>query len=164
MPAGLEIERKYLIRMPDEAFLATVQGASVANITQTYLVPAIPRQTERVRKSEKGGKTVYTHTVKISAKNIVRYEEENAISEEQYNEYLKRADKELSPIVKRRWKIPMEKGLYAEIDIYPFWQDKAIAEIELSDENATIVFPEQIKVIREVTEDDAYKNASLAKI
>ena len=56
MPAGLEIERKYLVRMPDEAFLATVQGASVANITQTYLVPAIPRQTERVRKSEKGGK------------------------------------------------------------------------------------------------------------
>ena len=39
-----------------------------------------------------------------------------------------------------------------------------IAEIELSDENTSIVFPEQIKVIKEVTDDDAYKNAALAKL
>ena len=53
---------------------------------------------------------------------------------------------------------------YFEIDVYPFWNDKAIAEIELSDENAEIVFPKQIKVIKEVTDDDSFKNASLAKI
>ena len=53
---------------------------------------------------------------------------------------------------------------YFEIDVYPFWNDRAILEIELSDENANIVFPEQIRVIKEVTDDDAYKNASLAKI
>ena len=53
---------------------------------------------------------------------------------------------------------------YFEIDIYPFWQDKAIVEIELADENAEIRFPKQIKVIKEVTEDDSYKNASLARI
>ena len=47
---------------------------------------------------------------------------------------------------------------------YPFWSDKAIVEIELSDENAEIVFPKQLKVIKEVTDDDSYKNASLAKL
>ena len=36
--------------------------------------------------------------------------------------------------------------------------------VELSDENAEIVFPKQIKVIKEVTDDDSYKNASLAKL
>ena len=51
-----------------------------------------------------------------------------------------------------------------EIDVYPFWNDKAIAEIELSDENASVEFPPKIKVIKEVTEDEAYKNASLAKL
>ena len=51
---------------------------------------------------------------------------------------------------------------YFEIDVYPFWQDKAIAEIELSDENTPIVFPDYIKIIREVTDDPAYKNANLA--
>ena len=35
--------------------------------------------------------------------------------------------------------------------------------IELSDEDAQIVFPKQIKVIKEVTDDDSYKNASLAR-
>ena len=53
---------------------------------------------------------------------------------------------------------------YFEIDIYPFWSDRAIVEIELSDENAPVEFPEQIKVIQEVTNDDSYKNASLAKL
>ena len=53
---------------------------------------------------------------------------------------------------------------YFEIDLYPFWKDKAIMEIELSDENAKIDFPDFIKVIKEVTDDDAYKNSSLAKI
>ena len=53
---------------------------------------------------------------------------------------------------------------HVRLHVYPFWNDKAIAEIELSDENAAIVFPEQIRVIKEVTDDDAYKNASLAKM
>lgn len=48
--------------------------------------------------------------------------------------------------------------------MYPFWDDKDIAEIELNDENARIVFPKQIKVIKEVTDDDSFKNALLAKI
>ena len=58
----------------------------------------------------------------------------------------------------------MYDNQYFEIDIYPFWKDKAIAEIELNDEKAEVRFPKQIKVIREVTGDESYKNASLAKI
>ena len=42
--------------------------------------------------------------------------------------------------------------------------DKAIAEIEMSDEHTEIVFPKQIKVIKEVTDDDSFRNASLAQI
>ena len=53
---------------------------------------------------------------------------------------------------------------YFEIDVYPFWNDKAIVEIELSDENAKIIFPEKLKVIKEVTDDDSYKNASISKV
>ena len=30
---------------------------------------------------------------------------------------------------------------YFEIDVYPFWSDKAIMEIELRDEDEKIVFP-----------------------
>ena len=51
-----------------------------------------------------------------------------------------------------------------QIDVYPFWTDQAIMEIELSNPNEEIRFPDIIKVLREVTEDEQYKNASLAKI
>ena len=45
----------------------------------------------------------------------------------------------------------MYENQYFEIDIYPFWNDKAILEIELSDENTRVVFPEKIKVIKQLT-------------
>ena len=162
MPEGLEIERKYLIRMPDEQFLSTVDGATVTKITQTYLVPNIPPETERVRKSERNGKTVYTHTIKFGNSRVIRYEQEDAINEEQYNDFLKRADKNLSPIVKKRWKIPMEKGLYAEIDIYPFWKKQAICEVETETVDEEYTLPDFIEVIREVTEDRNYTNRSMS--
>lgn len=52
------------------------------------------------------------------------------------------------------------------IQFLMLWQMiyQSIAEIELSDENAAIAFPKQLRVIKEVTDDDSYKNASLAKI
>ena len=58
---------------------------------------------------------------------------------------------------------PSFKNQYFEIDIYPFWNDKAIMEIELRDENQEYVLPSNITVIKEVTDDDEYKNSSLAK-
>ena len=57
----------------------------------------------------------------------------------------------------------MYKNQYFEIDIYPFWKDKAIVEIELSDDKKEVEFPKQLKVIKEVTQDETYKNKELAK-
>ena len=54
-------------------------------------------------------------------------------------------------------------GLLAFSTVYPFWDSQAIVEIELNDENEEIRFPAELKVIREVTEDDGFKNASLAR-
>ena len=51
---------------------------------------------------------------------------------------------------------------YFEIDIYPFWNDQAIMEIELSSEDQEIDIPKEIKVIKEVTNDENYKNFVLA--
>ena len=50
-----------------------------------------------------------------------------------------------------------------EEEIYPFWKDKAIMEIELSSEEQQVRFPPEIKVIREVTDDPSFKNIALAK-
>ena len=51
---------------------------------------------------------------------------------------------------------------YFKIDVYPFWKNKAIVDIELLHEDDPIVFPDEIRVIREVTGDRRFKNSSLA--
>jgi CYTH domain-containing protein len=58
----------------------------------------------------------------------------------------------------------MHNGVYFEIDIFPFWKDKAIMEVELKNENEEISLPNFIKIIKEVSEDENYKNHSLARI
>lgn len=85
------------------------------------------------------------------------------MSQEEYLRLLMEADTSKRQIRKTRYCLTY-KNQYFEIDVYPFWNDKAIAEIELRDENAKIVFPKQIKVIREVTDDDSFKNVSLSQI
>ena len=49
-----------------------------------------------------------------------------------------------------------------EIDIFPFSKDKAILEIELNEEQQAFQLPNFIEVIKEVTDDDKYKNVNLA--
>ena len=73
------------------------------------------------------------------------------------------ADPTRRPIRKDRYCLTYDNQ-YFEIDVYPFWDDRAIVEIELRDEAQTVRFPEKLRLIREVTDDAAYKNAALARI
>lgn len=64
------------------------------------------------------------------------------------------ADTSKRQIRKTRYCLTYESQ-YFEIDVYPFWKDKAIVEIELNDEKAVIAFPNFIKIIKEVTSEFA---------
>ena len=154
-----EIERKYLILRPQEDYLR--ENAEKTDIVQTYLC-ADRGKTERVRSRSDGAKTVYTHTVKIKLSPMRRIEQESEISAEEYEALLSRADPERRPIVKQRWVLPY-RGQRFEIDVFPFWPHQAYLELELSDESQEIHFPPGIEVIREVTDDRRYTNASLAR-
>ena len=158
----IEIERKFLIRMPDISALRGIDGIKIKNITQTYLKTA-DGSTARVRVIDENDSITYIKTVKNKISNISHYEDEREIDAEQYELELKNADSEKKPVVKIRYAFPFNSHI-VEIDVYPFWDDKAVVELELSDENTEPVFPPQLKVICEVTDDDSYKNASLAKI
>ena len=67
------------------------------------------------------------------------------------------------PIRKNRYCLTYQNQ-YFEIDVYPFWKDQAIAEIEVQSEDAVITFPDFIEVIREVTEEERFQNKFLARI
>lgn len=156
---GFEIERKYLIRMPDPAFLAA--SASPSQIEQTYLLRPAPHINARVRKRGREGAWTYTHTQKIRVGELRRIEDEREISEEEYRELLLQADPQRNVIRKTRWVLPWY-GQDFEIDVYPFWQRQAVMEIELEDEEQAVELPPQIQILREVTDDERYLNSSLS--
>jgi len=155
-----EIERKFLIAMPDRGMLESIPGASRSDIVQTYLICG-EGESRRVRKSSYGGNCVYTLTSKRHITNIRRVEDEKELSEAEYEKLLSEADPYKRSIIKTRYRIPYEGNLL-EIDIYNFWDDWATLEIELESEDALYSIPSWIKVIKEVTEDPRYTNSSLA--
>ena len=157
----LEIERKYLIRLPDEGLLNSL-AVRRDWIDQTYLT-AEAGTTERVRaRRSPGGEKQYTHTVKKRLSALTREELEEEIGEAEYTALLRRADPALSVIQKTRWCIPFE-GHTLEVDRFPFWADRALLEVELQDEGEAVTLPDWLDVIREVTEDKGYTNRALAK-
>ena len=153
-----EIERKYLIRMPDRAWLE--KEAEGTEITQTYLLSP-PGTTERVRRRGRDSVYVCTHTTKTKLSDLRRIEEEEVITEEEYGRLLQRADPERRVIRKTRWCFRYEGQLF-ELDVFPFWDDRAYLEIELRDESQKVSLPPDLTIIREVTEDPRYTNAALS--
>ena len=157
---GYEIERKFLIRRPAAAWLeANCQGS---DIIQTYLKTEALGHSDRVRRRAGKNGVVYTHTVKRRISDLRREEQEREISEAEYRALLQRADPERRSIEKRRYVLAYE-GKEFEIDVYPFWQDRAVMEIELADEAETVKLPPEIEIIKEVTQDRRYTNAALAR-
>lgn len=159
-PEPFEIERKFLIEYPDIHWLENLDNCQRIEIIQTYLKSDNDDEI-RVRQRGIDGNYVYFETIKRKISELKRVEIERRLSQEEYLKRLMDADVTRKQIRKTRYCLTYENQ-YFEIDVYPFWKDKAIAEIELSEETAVIHFPKQIKVIKEVTDDEAYKNASLA--
>ncbi len=160
-PRPYEIERKYLIEYPDINVLENLPNCQKVDVIQTYLKSESGTEI-RIRQRGRNGHYIYFETRKDPVNSLKRIEIERRLSKDEYLERLMDADPEKRPIRKDRYCLT-EHGRYYEIDIYPFWSDKAILEIELMDPDEEIRFPSIVKVIREVTDDEAYKNASLAK-
>jgi CYTH domain-containing protein/DNA-binding XRE family transcriptional regulator/thymidylate kinase len=161
-PSPFEIERKFLIEYPDTAWLESLPNCQRVEIIQTYLKSGDGSEV-RVRQRGMDGHYIYCKTTKKTLSGIKRVEIERRLNKDEYLQCLMEADPAYRPIRKTRYCLTYESQ-YFEIDIYPFWTDQAIIEIELREETQEISFPKQLKVLKEVTDDAAYKNAALARI
>ena len=155
---GRETEYKYLIAMPDTALLSLL-ASEKWDITQTYL--ASSGYTRRVRSIVSDGKTEYRYTEKRRVSDATALETERAVSAAEYEALITERSEEGSPIRKTRYRVPYE-GHVLEFDIYPFWTDRAILEIEVADESVVPRIPEWVAVLRDVTEAPEYKNSALS--
>ena len=154
-----EIERKFLIAYPDLEWLE--KHAERTDIEQTYLNTEVPGETARVRKRDRDGVYQYTHTRKTKLTALRRIEREREISREEYEALLLQADPKRRTIRNSRYCLPY-MGQMLEIDVFPFWTDRAYLEIELREEEQRVHIPERFRILREVTADPRYTNAALA--
>lgn len=157
-----EIERKYLIRMPDVRSLEQTDGVRVLRITQTYL-EGETGMTRRVRRIEEYGKVSYILTEKKPFDPITRIETETPLSEEEYNRLVAFADPACAPLSKVRYAIPMGQCCY-EIDIYPTSEKIAVLEVELSDPTDRPPFPPFCTLVADVSEDRRFSNHHLSRL
>ena len=149
---AVECEKKFLIEKPE-----LPEGTEGTFITQYYIPPEDGYDTLRIRKATKGSDK-YTLTAKRLISGFTREESEKEISAEEF-EALKA--KAFCGISKTRYALPYA-GRLLEIDVFPFWDDRSVLEIELEGENGKYSLPDWVKVIADVSEDAEYTNYALA--
>lgn len=155
-PSGptLEIERKYLLRgLPER-----VRGVAPLLVEQGYIPGTLIR--ERIRRTERGGATRWYRTFK-SGTGLVREELEEETTAEIFEAMwpltLGRR------IFKRRYEVPEGSHLW-EVDEFTD-RELVLAEVELSRADEVVEIPDWLApwLVREVTDDPAYRNSVLAR-
>ena len=162
MPAGLEIERKYLLSSaPSDAELADL-GAQPRRIEQVYL-RSEDGWVRRVRKVEEAGRTRYVATRKREIVGIVREEHEEELDAAAYVRCLVEADPERRAIRKIRHVFPFA-GHVLELDVFGEPPGLVLLEVELEDAADVPALPPVIlvRLVREVSLESAYMNHEIA--
>lgn len=157
---NIEFEKKFLIKLPDVQLLSKYHPFT-ADIEQIYLT--CQNGSHRIRKRGAGDVFSYSETKKIRITVSKCFEYENSISSDDYEDLKALANPNKHPIVKKRVCF-VYKGQYFELDIFPFFKDKALLELELKDEDQPFELPPEIEVIKDVTDSKKYKNNYLAGI
>lgn len=162
MPA-LEIERKFIIKLPEAELLKSFAEYTESEIEQIYLNPRPPFNSRRVRRrAYRLGRVLYFETAKRRISKLSAEESEREISEVEYRELILDIEEGTRPIVKTR-KTFTYMGKVFEIDIYPEWKRTCIMEVELSSESESFAMPPEIEIIREVSGIGEYSNHAMAK-
>lgn len=170
MTTKLEIERKFLVKLPRSwSDLAEMFDdiVDVKRIVQQYLTPKNGEPASRVRKTVEGlggdTKTVYHYNQKKPTGDTGVHEEtEREISEKEYQKYLKDASPSKCAVEKTRFVFNWHDQVF-ELDLFKgHLKGLAILEIELDDKDAKVELPPFLRVIKEVTKDKRFTNFALA--
>ena len=165
MNKPLEIEYKYLIKYPDTDTLKDQPDYKKEVMCQMYLLLPDEKGNKtkkcRIRRVERDNEVRYIKTFKETIMDLTRIEIETEISEEEYNDLSKFINPDTFPINKERHSFSL-LGFTYEIDIFPFWQDRAYLEVEVESEDIKPPIPDFIRVIKDVSFDKRYRNSALA--
>ena len=99
----LEIERKFLIALPDAALLGEKSVKRLA-IAQVYLRAGTSGAGRRIRRARCGDETRYYYTEKTRVTAVTRIEREHEIPAAEFEALLSERDEALRTIEKTRWR------------------------------------------------------------
>lgn len=163
MGTGLEIERKFIIKMPKVETLELMPGFTASEILQIYLENTKEGATHRIRRRTYRGKpSEYTENTKKRVDGMSVIEWETEITAAKFKALSAKMEQGTTPLYKTRYTLDFA-GKIIEIDVYPKWKKSCVMEVELSKRDEELVFPTFIKIIKEVTGDKGYSNHSMAK-
>lgn len=145
----MEIERKFLTKnIPFD-----ITAYPYKQISQAYISFS---PTIRIRQSDEN----YILTVKGKG-HLAREEFELPLTKEDYDRLFEK--KEGTPVVKKRYLVPVEGGYTAEVDIYEGELEGLMTtEVEFSSLEAAEGFTAPAWFGEDVSEERAYKNTSLS--
>ena len=147
-----EIERKFIFIGSDDIY----KGAVGSALCQSY----VSTQPEvRLRQVLKEGKLTHFLTVKDSG-DMVRNEYQTIITAETYADLHKNTVG--TDIIKTRYKVPVEDGLIAVIDVFKDINLKTV-EVEFTSKKKALDFEPPAWFGKEVTCYPHYKNKYIAK-
>lgn len=151
------VEKKYLISMPDVDQLMKNKQCRKVHVKQHYVIDETRQEKEKIVLRRENNKNFYYKVVK---KNKVKYS--NSITADKYINKLEDETKKFYHIHKDRYYYIFDSRCI-KIDVFPFWKDKAILEVDILNDRENIKFPKFVNIIEDVTDNEAYKNYYLAE-
>ena len=151
------VEKKYLISMPDVEQLMKNKQCRKVHVKQHYIIDETRQEKEKIVLRRENNKNFYYKVVK---KNKVKYS--NSITADKYINKLEDENKKFYHIHKDRYYYIFDSRCI-KIDVFPFWKDKAILEVDILNDRENIKFPKFVNIIEDVTDNEAYKNYYLAE-
>ncbi|MDO5132441.1 MAG: AAA family ATPase [Eubacteriales bacterium] len=160
-PVPYEFRRRYLIEYPDPDVLEGLADCHRVQIEQVYLRAGQDEEV-RVRRRKSGDDEVFYLTRYKIEGGRKRLEAEGKLSAREYQRSLGSADPSIPPVQKTRYCLTWQRQYY-EIDLYPFWTDRAVLEVSLREEREEVKIPPFLHVLKEVTGDEEYEVSVLAR-
>lgn len=163
IPAALEIERKFLLASaPDVSRLGVSRKIE---ILQTYLSSPEEGVERRVRRRAEAGAVLYHWTEKRRrGDGTTREEREALLTQREYERLLAETDPQAASLRKTRYCFAY-RGHHFELD--HFQRDGAddlwLLEVELVNPDEKVCLPPFLNVEREVTGEEAYLSAAIAR-
>ena len=152
-------KHKYLIAMPDLQEMTEKYNGLALDMMQTYLTQTKPNVERRIRQQRNGEDYLYFYTERHVMADGTKWITEKPISEKDYIRYLMEGDSSLHSVRKVKYRL-IYREQRMEIDVYPFDSEKAVLFMYTEGE---ALLPPEIRVLRDVTGDPAYKNRQLAR-